>query len=237
MTRPSARLATLLTLTFALATAAGGCHVVTGNPPTNAERADRLANGVALASGAAAWPAVRSIGFTYVVRQGNDVKAARTHLWDLKAGTDTVTIGDRPTTVDLKNGAPAASGGDAGPDQADALRAFETDSHWVSAPFRLFDPAVTREYLGRRDVLGKTYEVLRVAPREAGAGLPGGYTLYVDPYTSLITFMEFTPGGPDAPPVQASWEQYAHRQGLVISTYHKAGDQVITIENLTVAAE
>lgn len=241
MTRPSATTTTPRTPVLAmtlllLASGAGGCsYTVQGHPPSNALRADRLANGVALASGAAALPNLHAIAFTYTVRDGDTVKLSRTHAWDVKAGTDVVSIGDKSTTINLNNFDPND------PAQADAFAAWKNDANWVMAPFRLFEPGVTREYVGRRDVLGKTYEVLGVT-RAAGdaGGAPDRYNLYVDPYTSLVAFSEDAPTT-DATPTPATlpttWEQYRHPQNLTVSTFHRTGAQTIWIDNLSVSAD
>jgi hypothetical protein len=218
----------LLTLTLLLATS-GGCYSVQGNPPTNAQRADRLANGVALASGAAAWPNVRSIAFTFTVREGDAVRVSRSHVWDLKAGTDVVSAGDKTTTIDLKNVDPND------PAQADAFKAWTNDTYWLIAPLKLYDPGVTREYVGRREVAGKTYEVLGLSFQNVGLTPGDRYNLYVDPYTSLIAFWDYMPN-PETT-MLASWEQYRHPQGLVLSTYHRMGPRTISIENLSVSAD
>jgi hypothetical protein len=237
MTRLSARrLTPLLTLSLLLASAVGGCgkYEVQGEPPTNAQRADRLANGVALASGAAAIPYVRAIGFTYVVREGDTVKLARTHNWDFKNGTDTVSVGDRMVTVNLKN----ADTSD--PAQADALNAWASDSRWLAAGLKLFDPNVRREYVGRREVEGKVYEVLGVTFPNPGDAPPDRYNLYVDPYTSLVAYSDRLTGdgtADESTAERATWERYQHRQNLVLPTFHQLGPQVISIENLSVAAD
>ena len=270
MTRPSAAAAAtarhstpLLAMTLLLlASLAGGCsYTVQGHPPSNALRADRLANGVALASGAAALPNVHTIAFTYTVRDGDTVKLSRSHAWDVKAGTDVVSVGDRSTTIDLNH----FDAND--PAQLDAFRAWANDAGWVMAPYRLFEKGVTREYLGRREVLGKSYEVLGVTRPAIGDGSPDRQNLYVDPYTSLIAFSDdatepapaattatpapdsSTPPTPTptpattpvAPPPPAAipmtWEQYRHPQNLAVSTFHRTGSQTIWIDNLSVSAD
>lgn len=231
MTRPSARHSTpLLALTLLLATLAGGCnYTVQGNPPTNAQRADRLANGVALASGAAALPYVRSIAFTFTVREGDAVKVSRSHVWDVKAGTDVVSVGDKSTTIDLKNV------DQTDPAQADAFKAWTNDTYWLIAPLKLYDAGVTRDYVGRREVAGKTYEVLGLSFQDVGLTPGDRYNLYVDPYTSLVAFWDYMPN-PDTT-MLASWEQYRHPQNLTLATFHRMGPRTISIENLSVSAE
>jgi hypothetical protein len=71
-----------------------------------------------------------------------------------------------------------------------------------------------------------------------GDAPPDRYNLYVDPYTSLIAYSDRLTGDtPDAPADRATWERYQHRQNLVLPTYHRMDPQVITIENLSVAAD
>jgi hypothetical protein len=237
MTRLSARqLTPLLALSLLLASAVGGCgkYEVQGEPPTNAQRADRLANGVALASGAAAIPYVSTICFTYVVREGDTVKLDRTHNWDFKNGTDTVSVGDRMVTINLKT----VDASD--PAQADALSAWVNDSRWLAAGLKLFDPGVRREYVGRREVEGKAYEVLGVTFPNPGDAPPDRCNLYVDPFTSLVAYSDRLTGDAvertdDAE--RATWERYQHRQNLVLPTLHQVGPQTITLENLSVAAD
>jgi hypothetical protein len=248
MTRPSANAAArsstpLLAMTLVLlASLAGGCsYTVQGHPPSNALRADRLANGVALASGAAALPNVRAIAFTYTVRDGDTVKLSRTHAWDVKTGTDVVSVGDKSTTIDLNH----FDAND--PAQLDAFKAWANDAGWVMAPYRLFEKGVTREYLGRREVLGKSYEVLGVTRPAIGEGSPDRQNLYVDPYTSLIAFSDDAPAATTStsdsptPPtpvaIPMTWEQYRHPQNLVVSTFHRTGAQTIWIDNLSVSAD
>src|SRR4051794_34828186 len=67
----------------------GGCYTVNAKPPTDAQRADQLARGVAMASGANNWPRATSLAFTFVVHDGQDLKVSRQHVWNIKDGTDT----------------------------------------------------------------------------------------------------------------------------------------------------
>jgi hypothetical protein len=223
------RLTTLTLLT--LLTFLTGCYTVNNTPLTDQQRADQLANGVALASGAAVLPRVKTIAFTLVVREGDDVKVSRSHYWNVKAGTDTVTVGDKSMTINT-NGKPNETDD---PDQAAMFKAWTNDAYWLTAPLKLFDPGVTRQYLGRRDVNGKTYEVLHLSFGNVGLTPEDHYNLYIDPYTSLIAYWDYMPN-PDTTWL-ATWEQYRHPAGLTLSTYHKMGNKVITMENISVATE
>jgi hypothetical protein len=206
-----------------------GCYTVQNKPLNSQQKADQLANGVMAASGANTWGNVRSVAFTFVVRDGGNVKLSRGHLWDVKANTDTVTVGDKSTTINLANVDPND------PAQAEAFKAWTNDSYWLLAPLKLYDGGVMRDYTGRKEIMGKTYETLQLAFQ--GVGLTPGdrYNLYVDPFTSLVAFWDYMPD-PDKT-VQASWEQYRHVQGLKLATYHQMGTKTITMENLRVVSE
>ena len=212
----------LIPLVAVVFAAAGCLHHTTGAAPTAQERADRLARAVSLASGGQAWPAVDGITFTYVERAGDAVTARRHHVWDLRNGTDTITVGDKTSVVPLD--APA----DADPD---ALRAWANDSFWLTAPLRLFEGGLSREHLGTRVVRGRSYQVLQVTARENG----DTYTLYVDPLTSLVAFWEYAGTGDKTGP--ATWEAYRHFQGLALSTFHDLGERTISLEAISVQAQ
>jgi len=208
---------------------AGGCYTVQNKPMTDSERADQLARGVVLASGGPAWPRVTSVSFTFAVRDGGDLKVSRTHLWDVKANTDTISSGDKTTTIDL------AKKDMADPGQADAFKAWTNDSYWLLAPLKLFDGGVMRKYGGRQEVNGKTYEVLQLAFQGVGMTPGDQYNMYVDPLTSLVAYWDYMPN--EEMKMRATWEQYRHLAYLKLATFHQMGTKTITIENLKVASE
>jgi hypothetical protein len=212
-----------------LVMAGGGCHAVNGKPLTNAEQADQLAQGVMLASGANTWKDVRSVAFDFVVHDGKDLKLRRHHLWNVKEGTDTVSVGEKTVTVDLMK----PNMDDA--EQTDAFKAWTNDSYWLLAPLKLFDGGVTRQYLGRREVAGKSFEVLGLSFKGVGMTPSDQYNMYVDPYTSLLSYWDYMPNADTK--MLATWEQYRHVDGLKLATYHQMGTKTITIENLSVASE
>lgn len=208
---------------------AGGCASVDGTPLTNAQQADQLAHGVMLASGANAWPDARTLAFDFVVHDGKDLKLRRHHLWNIKEATDTVGIGEKTVKVDIAK--PDMDNAE----QADAFKAWTNDSYWLLAPLKLFDGGVTRKYLGRREVAGKTYEVLGLSFKGVGMTPGDQYNMYIDPLTSLPAYWDYMPN-PDTT-MQATWDKYVHIGGLKLATYHEMGTKTITIENLSVASE
>jgi hypothetical protein len=211
----------------------GGCYTVTGAPPTGAQRADDLARGVAQAAGGELWPRINTIAFTYVVREGDAVKLTRSHLWNFKTGTDTVTVGGKTTTIDLRH--PNADDAD----QTEILKTWDDDTNWVLAPLRLFVRGVNREYVGSREIEGKRYEVLHLY--FAGPGTDPAqsdqYDLYVDPFTNVIAYSDYIPPANPQEPVRSTWEHYRHKSGLKLATVHRMGGKTISIEDLSVSVE
>jgi len=206
-----------------------GCYTVNAKPPTDAQRADQLARSVAMASGVNNWPRAKTLAFTFVVHDGPDLKVSRQHVWNIKDGTDTVSSGEKSTTVNI------AKPDMDDPAQAEAFKAWTNDSYWLLAPLKLFDMGVTREALGRREVAGKTYEVLQLSFKGVGMTPGDRYNMYIDPFTSLVAYWDYMPSSEMT--MQASWENYRHVEGLKLATFHQMGTKTIAIENLSVASE
>jgi hypothetical protein len=207
----------------------GGCYTVTGAKPTDAQKADELARSVTQASGANAWPRATSLAFTFVVRDGGELKVSRQHLWNIKAGTDTVSVGEKSMTVNI------AKPDMDDPAKVEAFKAWTNDSYWLLAPLKLFDMGVTREYLGQREVAGKGYEALRLSFKGVGMTPGDQYNLYIDPYTNLVAYWDYMPSSEMT--MRATWEKYRHVEGLKLATFHQMGTKTIAIENLSVASE
>jgi len=205
-----------------------GCYTVNNKPPTDAQRADQLARSVAMASGVNNWPRATSLAFTFVVHDGPDLKVSRQHVWNVKDRTDTVIMGDKTITVKVDQ--PPTSD-----DDKKAFRAWTNDSYWLLAPLKLFDMGVTREALGRREVAGKTYEVLQLSFKGVGMTPGDRYNMYIDPFTSLVAYWDYMPSSEMT--MQATWEQYRHVEGLNLATFHQMGTKTIAIQNLSIASE
>jgi hypothetical protein len=197
-------------------------------PPTAQEQADQLARSVAMASGAGVAPRVTSVAFDYVVRENGQVKVKRSHLWDVRANTDTVASGSAKAVI-VPTTRPVAEDDDAG---KAAFKSWNEDTYWLTGPLRLFEPGVAREYLGKREVAGKEYEALGLSFNN---GLHDRVVMYVDPYTSLPAFSDYLPD--ENTTRRATWEGYKHPAGLKLSTTHRMGNQTISIENLSVTTE
>lgn len=225
-----------LSISFVILLTGIGCVTIAGGTTTGAQKADELARNVALASGREVWPRVSAVSFTYVVHEGDQAKISRAHLWNVKTGIDVITAGGKTTTIDLNN--PIADD----PADADLQKAWAEDTQWLMTPLRLFAPGVKREYLGRREIAGKSYEVLHLSFDAKKAITPeqgDQYDLYIDPYTNLIAYSDYIPAEVSASQdfERATWEDYRHPGGLTMSAKHRLATKTITFENLSFAVE
>jgi len=212
---------------------AGGCVPVTGASVSGPQKADELARAVALASGRDLWPRVTTVSFAFVVREGANVKTTRQHLWNVSDGTDVITTGGKATAIDLNH--PMADD----PADAELQKAFAEDTQWLLTPLRLFAPGVHREYLGTREIAGKSYQVLHLSFDGDKATTPTAgdeYDLFVDPYTNLLAYSDYLPGAAatSAEPVRATWEAYRHPAGFTLASVHRIGAKTVTLENLAI---
>src|SRR5204863_8333517 len=130
MTNATPTLRRLLAATiFLLLT--GGCYTVQPTTPTAQQRADQLARSVGQASGGANWPRIHTVAFNFVVREGDQVKVNRAHLWNARANTDTVSSTDKPA-VTVSTTAPDKDN----PAELDAFKAWTNDTYWLIAPMK-----------------------------------------------------------------------------------------------------
>lgn len=188
------------------------------------ERADAIAREVVKASGGAIWPRVKILRFTFSVTEGSKNVVTARHVWDVKAGTDTVTWNNKTVTVNVWNPA----------DDADSKAAFQrwtNDSYWLLAPLKLMDSGVTRAYVGERDGA----EVIALSFQNIGLTPGDRYELHVDPDSHLIRKWVYMPN-PDKK-IEASWEEYQKIDGLTLSTMHLMGDRSIMFDRIDAELE
>ncbi|HEX8371826.1 MAG TPA: hypothetical protein VF585_03530, partial [Chthoniobacterales bacterium] len=95
--------------------------------------ADALAERVMQASGAANWPKVDRIQFTFRVVVDGQEKVSAKHDWNVAANTDTVIWGGKTVTVDLGKAATSE-------DEKAAFQRWTNDAYWLLGPLKLKDP-------------------------------------------------------------------------------------------------
>ena len=173
-----------------------------------------LADAVFKASGGENWSNVRSIEFTFNVSEGTTVLASVKHVWDVRAGTDTVTWKGKTVKVNVIS--PAAD-----TDSKAAYARWVNDSYWLLAPLKLKDSGVTVNYAGTQNGL----EVLHVSFANVGLTPGDQYNLYVDPTTHLVRQWDYMPS-PDKK-LSGSWDEYKEFGGLKLATEHQfAGKRI-----------
>ena len=188
-------------------------------------KALKLAESVFKASGGYNWQRVKAIQFTFDVEQDGKKLLSAKHNWNVRAGTDTVSWGDKTVTVNLRKPG----------DDADAKAAYArwvNDAYWLLMPIKLKDPGVKLAYKGQQSVENKTYDVLNIS--YAGVGLTPGdqYNIYIDPATHLVMHWDYMPN-PEKK-VSGSWDGYSNYGGLRLATEHKFGDKMIWLSKIAV---
>lgn len=187
-----------------------------------------LADAVVRASGGDAWPAVKTVRWTFQVEdpaKPEPLLVAK-HVWDVAANRDTVTWKGKTVTVDLS--APNTEG-----EAKEAFARWTNDSYWLLAPLKLRDRGVHLATGARQSVDGKDCDVLKVSFDKVGMTNNDQYTYYLDPATHLPVSWDYQPN-PDKK-INGKWEGYRKVGGLTLATEHSFGDKRLRMLDVTVA--
>jgi hypothetical protein len=175
------------------------------------------------ASGVDVWPSVTRLRFTFNVEDGDKVVLSAKHDWNLREGTDLVTVGDKTMTAYFPEKlATLRLTEDALKDHEQAWKRWTNDAYWLLMPMKLLDAgaklspvAMTRDMPASVGKMTLSFE---------GVGLTPGdqYDLTVDLKSNQITHWFYRP----TPEKRAgfSWEKYQSFNGLTLATEHKADD-------------
>lgn len=188
-----------------------------------------LAQEVMKAAGIENWPDVSRVKFTFNVDVDGARKVSATHDWDVRAGKDTVRWGDKTATADVWS--PEKNEGDA----AEAYKRWVNDTYWLLAPLKLGDKGVSVKEAGSKAIEGERLPVLELSFKRVGLTSNDRYVLYIDPVTKLVNYWDYMPD--ENTRKTATWEEYAERGGLNLSTRHEMGNVLITITGLDVVTE
>ena len=200
---------------------------VTAPAPDGA--ADALAADVMRASGADAWPRVTRIRFTFNVERDGKRVASVKHDWDVRAGTDTVSWGDKTATVDVRKS-------DHTEDlQKQAYGRFINDSYWLLAPLKVMDGGVRRSIGPSETIDGKSYDRLHLSFENVGLTPSDQYDLWVDPQTKLVRHWDYIPAKGN--PRRFTWDDYREFNGLKLSTKHTSSGATISFTDIEVTTE
>ena len=208
-------------------------HQPATSPATSAPKdmtADSLAADVMRASGAAVWPRVKRVRFTFNVDRPDGSKSGRTHDWDLRKRTDTVTTTDGKTMTARLDGPNETE------DAKRAFAAWTNDTYWLMAPLKVMDGGVVRSMKDDVAIEGKTYHVLHLSFESVGLTPTDQYDLFVDPESKLVRWWDFIPAKGE--PRRFSWDEYKDFSGVKLSTEHKVnGKPAITFTDVQVTVE
>jgi hypothetical protein len=192
--------------------------------------AKKLALAVHLASGGPNWARVKTVRFTFNVEKDGKILISASHVWDVRAETDTVTWDGRTVTVNIRN-----------PDRDEYAQAayarWVNDSYWLLAPLKLFDPDVHLDYTGPHTIRGRSYESLFLTHGDVGLTPRDKYKFYIDPQTHLVAYWCYMPAVPregGAHITCGSWRGYQDFGGLTLSTERQFGDRRIWFSDISV---
>ncbi|CAN5343903.1 hypothetical protein BH09PLA1_BH09PLA1_07540 [soil metagenome] len=191
--------------------------------------ADELAEQVMKANGAQNWSKIARIKFSWCVDRGEGKKIVRSHDWNIRRMTDTVTVDGKTMTCQV-------TGTNDTQEAKDAFAAWTNDSYWMMAPMKIMDGGVNRTVKPDETIDGKTYHVLHLSFGTVGLTPGDQYNQYIDPETNLLGLWDYISAGGE--PKRFTWEDYKDFNGVKIATMHKMnGKPVIRIENVSVTTD
>lgn len=182
-----------------------------------------LASKIMSASGVDVWPSVKRLRFTFNVADGEKTVLSARHDWNLREGTDLVTVGDKTMTAYFPEKlATLRLDEEASKAHEQAWKRWTNDAYWLLMPLKLLDvgtklsPVVTT-----RD---NPASIGRMTLSFDGVGLTPGdqYDLTVDLRTNQIVHWFYRPG-PDRR-IGFTWEKYQMFNGLTLATEHVADE-------------
>lgn len=180
--------------------------------------------------GRAAWEAMPSLRFDWVVeRDGKEAMRAQ-HLWDRARGRYRVDWRTREgaeirTAFDLatRTGKAMVNGVAAAPAAVDSLMKsgygrFINDSYWLLMPWKLRDPGVRVEHAGAEAIDGRQYDVLHVSFASVGLTPGDHYWAWIDRDTHRMDrwafFLEGMEGEPARDKARAwTWSDWRQSGG------------------------
>ena len=169
---------------------------------------------------------LRYVQFAFVVDRGEGNVRRRHHRWDVWEGRYRVEApvdgGQMVALFDVDDPTGTEAiwiDGVAVQDEArsDSLaqRAhamFINDSYWLLMPYKWDDPGVTAEYLGEREMEGRTYEVVELTFDAVGLTPQNKYRGWVDPETHRMAYWQHYSDASDPEPrftmAWTDWERY-----------------------------
>jgi hypothetical protein len=183
-----------------------------------ATQADSVAYRVVEASGGLdAWQALPALRFEFGIERDGQQQVAARHYWDKTqnryrvewpGGGDTTYVAlfsSWPDSAAVYAGAEPLEGAAAEEALTTARRRTINDTYWLLAPFKLFDPGVTRTYVP--DSSDATTDAIRLSFDDVGMTPGDRYWLFVDKATGQLQRWTFVLEG-DTTPRSFDWTAY-----------------------------
>ena len=231
----------------ALIAAANDSPLAAANDP----RAEQVGHAMIDAMGGqAGWDHARYFRFDFtVVRDGKKV-ASFSHYWDRYTGRYRVE-GEDPGGVPWKayfnvntregdywvNG--AKTEGDARAKGLErAYGRFINDTYWLLAPWKIFDPGVSLEYVGEaQGVSGNPCDEIKLSFGNVGLTPKDLYWMDIDRATHHLDRWKFVLNGGNDPPTQVAWKEWKRIGGIDLSLSKPLSDKPVEIrfENVEVS--
>lgn len=221
------------------------------DPSKSDEKAIAIVDKVLASMGGAAYAKTPFVKFTFLVRQGETRRAARTHYWDKfgqrsrmegssRDGKAVVAVVDHRTrqgqaTLDGQ----LLFGEDAAKFVDSAYKNLINDTYWLFMQFKLKDPGVRLRYEGELKAGPVTYDKVLVT-FDDGIGLTSKdrYWLYVNRDTGTVERWSYVLEGQGAntTPVAWQWEDWKEIGGMKLATRktQSGGEVDIVLENVEV---
>ncbi|HET9794255.1 MAG TPA: hypothetical protein VFS34_07320 [Thermoanaerobaculia bacterium] len=197
----------------------------------NDPRAEKIGRAMIDAMGGnAAWEHARWFRFDFtVVRDGKKV-ASFSHWWDRWTGRYRVEgedAGGVPwkayINVNTKDGDYWVNGAKTeGDTRAKGLERaygrFINDSYWLLAPWKIFDPGVTLDYVGEvAGTAGNPCDEIRLSFSGVGLTPKDVYWMDVDRSTHRLDRWKFVLNGGNDPPTAVAWKDWRKLGGIELS--------------------
>lgn len=230
----------------------GAAALVAAGPASAADpKADEVGKQlIAELGGEAAWEKARQFRFDFVVEREGKAIARFAHVWDRYTGDYRLTGTDKAGApyavyfnVNTKQGQALVNGkpveGDERAKQLEnAYERFINDTYWLLAPWKIFDPGVTRTYDGAKPCPdGGTCDVLKLSFEGVGLTPKDVYWLWVTQDGHKMVQWQFVLNGASEPPTTAAWKDWEKFGGILLSLDKPMSGRPVAIrfENVSVS--
>ncbi|MBW3564768.1 MAG: hypothetical protein KY459_08585 [Acidobacteria bacterium] len=186
--------------------------------------AERVMNAL---GGEQAWNDTRFLTFSFVVADGEQTLARRTHYWDKWEGRHRVegSTGEGVRYVVIQNlnekrGRAFLDGRQLAGDELQTwidrgYAQWINDTYWLLMPYKLRDPGVNLALDRTETMNGRDYDVLALSFESVGLTPGDRYWVWVDRKTGMVDRWAFVLEGQEPPPRPWSWVGW-HRVGNIM---------------------